>query len=93
MALSIIGGEFVAYLLYKSIRNDSAYHLRVDEKWEKIIVLIGRTVSKIMADYTGCFHFRHPYELGGSVFVVTVVLSIVFPYFSLQFFEGEVKDR
>jgi len=53
-----------------------------------------RIIGKILADYSGCFHLRHPYELGGAAFSLNVVWSQVFPFVALQLYDGvESKDN
>jgi len=43
-------------------------------------------------DFTGCLHERHPYELGGLSFTMSMIWAQVFPFVALQFFDGEMKD-
>jgi len=49
---------------------------------------------KVIVDFSGYLQLRHPYELGGVAFSVTMVWSQIFPFVALQIFEGDgdVKD-
>ena len=47
---------------------------------------------EVIVDFTGCLHFRHPYELGGLGFIISMIWAQVFPFVALQYFDGEMKD-
>jgi len=51
-----------------------------------------RVVAKIVVDFTGCIHFRHPYDLGGVAFTMSIVWAQVFPFVALQFYEGSDEE-
>jgi len=89
MALLFIGGEIGLYLVFKTLRSD--FHL-----WVPDAPLIGsflqRFFCKVVADFTGCIHLRHPYELGGLGFTMSLIWAQAFPFVALQFFDGEMKD-
>jgi len=57
-----------------------------------IVSFIQRIVVKVIVDFTGCLHFRHPYELGGSGFTMSLIWAQAFPFVALQYFDGESKD-
>jgi len=42
---------------------------------------------KVIADCTGCLHIRHPYEMGGLAFSLSMVWAQAFPFVALQFVE------
>ena len=52
-----------------------------------IVSFFDCVLVKIIADYTGCLHFRHPYELGGLAFTMSIVWAQAFPFIALQFYE------
>jgi len=89
MALLFIGGEFCLYLVFKIVRQD--FHF-----WIPGIPLIGnfivRVLAKVVVDFTGCLHYRHPYELGGLGFTMSLIWAQAFPFVALQYFDGEMKD-
>ena len=74
-----VGGEILLYLVWKIFRGDFLYWVRVEGIVGVITSALVRVVNKIIADFTGCVHFRHTYELGGTVFSVSVLwVSLVF---------------
>jgi len=89
MALLFIGGEIGLYLVYKILRQDFHY-------WPRDVPLIGsfiaRILAKVVVDFTGCLHFRHPYELGGLGFTISMIWAQISPFVALQYFDGEMKD-
>jgi len=89
MTLHFIGGEIGLYLVFKIIRQDFHY-------WIPGAPLVGsfleRIIVKVVADFTGCIHFRHPYELGGLGFTISMIWAQIFPFVALQYFDGEMKD-
>jgi len=84
-----IGGEIGLYLVFKIFRQDFHY-------WVPGMPLIGslltRIISKVIADFTGCLQCRHPYELGGLSFTISMIWAQAFPFVALQFFDGDSKD-
>jgi len=89
ITLLFIGGEIGLFLVFKILRQDIHY-------WAPGTPLIGsffaRIVVKIVTDFTGCLHFRHPYDLGGLGFTISMIWAQVFPFVALQYFDGETKD-
>ena len=68
--------EMGIYLLYKVIRGDFFYHMIMDRRMHAIASFFFRLAGKIVTDFTGFVHFRHPYELGGFYWFFTQVLSV-----------------
>ena len=60
-AVYFIGVEFIAYFAFKIARKDYYWFARLDG----ILAIIGSFVQrigvKIVVDFSGCWHFRHPY--------------------------------
>ena len=73
MLVYFVGGEMLLYLAWKIFRGDFLYWVRVEGIVGVIISALVRVVNKIIVDFTGCVHFRHPYELGGAVFSASVL--------------------
>ena len=84
-----IGGEIGLYLVFKILRRDVHY-------WIPVSFLIGsifaRIVVKVIVDFTGCIHYRHPYEMGGLGFTISILWAQAFPFVALQYFDGDMKD-
>jgi len=89
MALLFIGGEIGLYLVFKILRQDFHY-------WAPgtplVVSFIVRILAKVIVDFTGCLHFRHPYELGGLGFTISMIWAQAFPFVALHYFDGEMKD-
>ena len=77
------------YLIFKILRQD--FH-----HWIPGIPLVGsflqRFFTKVIVDFTGCLHFRHPCELGGLGFTISLIWAQAFPFVALQYFDGDSKD-
>ena len=73
MLVYFAGGEVLLFLLWKLLRGDFLYWIRVEGVLDVIISALERVFVKVVVDFTGCVHFRHPYELGGVVFSASVV--------------------
>ena len=57
---SVIIGEVVFYIVYKTMRNDFLYWPRVEGYLAFVISFFSRIVVKIVVDFSGCLQFRHP---------------------------------
>jgi len=88
-ALLFIGGEIGLYLVFKILRQD--FHFWIPGM-PLIASLFERFFCKVVVDFTGCLHFRHPYELGGLGFTMSMIWAQAFPFVALQYFDGEMKD-
>jgi len=90
----IVGGNVVFYLVFKVSRNDLMYWPRVEGVTGVILSFLVRINVKVIADFTGFVHSRHPFELGGAMFTASVVWAQIFPFVALEFFfEGEKKEE
>ena len=58
--LYIMGGEMTLYLTVKVLRNDFFYWARFDKSLEHILSFFEWVLVKIIVDFSGCLHFRHP---------------------------------
>ena len=63
------------YLLYKVARCDYYYWMPLRGILAVTVSFLCRVFVKVITDYTGCVHFRHPYELGGFYWTFNLVLS------------------
>jgi len=89
MALPFIGGEIGLYLVYKILRQDFHYWVPNSPLIASFAV---RICSKVVVDFTGSLHFRHPYELGGLGFTMSMIWAQAFPFVALQYFDDDSKD-
>ena len=80
--LSVAGGfwaaDFVAFLLFKAARCDAVWFTPTNSRGSTMAVaLVGRLAEKIMVDFTGCIQVRHSYEIGGMLFSLTLLWSLL----------------
>jgi len=73
LALSVLGGEMVVYLIYKVVRGDFRYWVPMS-RWPSLALsLLERVAVKVICDFTGFLHARHPYEMGGFYWLMNMV--------------------
>ena len=53
-----VGAEMLLYLVWKLVRNDFMYWIRVEGLFGVFMSLINRIVGKILVDFCGCLHLR-----------------------------------
>jgi len=75
LAVSVLGGEMVIFLIYKVVRRDFRYWLPLPQGTSLATSLIERVVIKVVHDFTGFPHARHPYEMGGFYWLLNMVLT------------------
>ena len=88
-----VGGEVGLYLFIKILRQDFYYWLPLTGILAVLVSGFQRLCVKVIADFTGCLHLRHPYEMGGLNFIISLVLAQIFPFVSLSFFpDSDMKE-
>ena len=87
-----IGGEIIFYLSYKALRRDILYWIPVYGFLGVIVSIIGRILCKIVVDFSGCLHMRHPYEVGGLAFTVSMVWAQAMPFVALSLLKDDEVD-
>ena len=94
LLIYFVGGNVVVFLVFKVARNDFMYWSRIEGVTGVIVSLFQRLVTKVIVDFTGLLHLRHPKELGGALFTASMVWAQIFPFVALEFFfEGEKKEE
>ena len=86
LALRFFVGEMGAYILYKLLRRDFYFWPRLEGILSVIISLLQRTLAKVITDFCGCFHLRHPLEMGGAAYCASMVWAQVMPFVALRFY-------
>jgi len=83
------------YLLYRACRGDFHYWAPLEGVTGWFVSIIARVVVKVIADFTGCIQFRHPKELGGLYYSLTLlqaqVGSAVFAKLYVDASEGDAE--
>ena len=82
-------GEMVIFLTYKIARRDFFYWPRIPGFLGVVLSLIVRVISKIVTDFTGCLHFRHPFELGGLAFSLNLIVAQAMPFVALFVYDND----
>ena len=49
--------------------------------------------SNLIISLQGCIHFRHPYELGGAAYSLSMVWAQIMPFLALRWYEGDNKEE
>ena len=75
LAIGVLGGELVAYLVYKLVRSDYRYWMPMPQGTSLATSLIMRVTVKVTCDFTGFLHARHPYEMGGFYWLMNMVVT------------------
>ena len=73
LAVGVLGGEMVVYLIYKLVRRDFRYWMTLPRGTSLAFSLILRVTVKVVCDFTGFLHARHPYEMGGCYWLFNMV--------------------
>ena len=66
---AIVGGAIAVYVLYKLVRRDFQVWIPTAGPG---VSLLYRVLGKIYVDVSGNPHLRHPFELGGAVWMLTM---------------------
>jgi hypothetical protein len=89
---AIVGGAIALYVLYKLVRRD--FQVWVPAAGPGVSLLY-RVLGKIYVDFSGNPHLRHPFELGGAVWMLTMFetqgLLVASTIAYSRFYSGEDK--
>jgi len=72
-AYAYLAASTGVYLLYRVCRGDLYYWISLEGKSGWIVSILQRVIAKVIADFTGLIHFRHPKELGGLYYSLTLL--------------------
>ena len=90
--LSFVGGEMMVYLAWKVGRNDFMYWARVEGTFGAVLSLVNRAVIKVIVDFSGCLQLRHPCEMGGFAFTLSMLWAQAMPFVVLLFYKKKGDD-
>jgi len=85
----VVGGEIVLYLIFKVVRDDLFYWIPASGSVATAMSILQRIGGKILVDFTGCFHLRHPFEMGGLGFTLSLFWAQIFPFLAMHFSHEE----
>jgi len=75
LPIVLLSCEMVSYLIYKLIRNDFRYWVTLPGCWSMLASLVFRVIVKVLADFTGMLHLRHPNEMGGAYWLFNMAYT------------------
>ena len=58
--LYFVVGEIIVYVAYKVARSDFFYWVRAEGLLAFVLAFFERIVVKVVVDFSGCLHMRHP---------------------------------
>jgi len=74
LVFCVLGGEMGVYLIFKVVRGDFRYWLPMPNNGSSLMIsLLFRVIVKVVCDFTGFLHARHPYEMGGFYWLINMV--------------------
>ena len=73
LAISVLVGEMESYLIFKVARGDFRYWVPLPQGTSLVVSLLERVAVKVICDFTGFLHARHPYEMGGFYWLMNMV--------------------
>jgi hypothetical protein len=85
-------GEWALYILYKLLRRDFTHWIPLPVPLDLVSSMLFRTIIKIVVDYTGVVHFRHPYDLGGAYWTANMFFALAGAFISLMVYYGTLED-
>ena len=91
--LVYLAGDMFMFFLYKIVRKDFPYHLRVSGLIGGFLSFFARLMTKTIVDFTLIVHFRHDYEMGGLYWTFNCILNQVLCFFAVFLYSkfGEVE--
>jgi hypothetical protein len=97
LAIAFLVGEMGAYLAYKLARGDYTYWAPIDSPLLALALsFVLRVLRKVIFDFTGVIQERHPYEMGGQVFLLSMLWAQASPYVAKDIyyshFEADIFD-
>ena len=75
--LLFLGVDIGIFYLYKIVRGDFFYFLNLAGVMRFITAFLHRFAIKILVNFTMLIQFRHPNEVGGLPFLVSILTSVV----------------
>jgi len=82
--LLFLGVDIGLFFLYKIMRGDFFYFLNVDGFVRLVTAIMVRFTAKTMVNFTMLMQLRHPQELGGLPFLVSILTSVVGSFVSVH---------
>ena len=92
LVVYFVAGELVILLVYKIVRGDFYWWVRLGPVTSLVGAFIARTIVLVIVAFSGCIHYRHPYEMTGLGYSINMIWAQIMPFVALQFYQGDKKD-
>ena len=90
------GGDMTLYFIFKILRGDLRYWIRLDGLLGWLGTVMIRFVIKTIVDFTLIVQYRHPFDLGGSYWSINLLANQVFCFVVVHLYaksQGEGNTR
>ena len=86
-------GDMCMYFIYKILRGDLRYWVRL-KGWFSMFASFGvRIVSKNITDFTLLVQFRHPFELGGIYWSANMIMNQLFVFVAVYLYSTFTQEE
>ena len=92
LALYFVGGEVMLVMLVKILRGDFIWWPRASRTMALFMSSAQRVVMVVVVSFPGCLHFRHPKEMGGAMFTMSLLWAQAMPFVALQLRNSDGDD-
>lgn len=75
-ALLYLLGDKALFLGQKTAAGEFRHWLNIDGFFGLFLSFLIRVIVKFIVDFTGCVHFRHPYDVGGLYYTANLFVQI-----------------
>jgi hypothetical protein len=86
--VAYMAGDHLLYLLQKLVRGDFLYWVPMEGVGGLAVSLLMRIIVKTLTDFTGVLQFRGAGEMGGVMWLLTMVLALVAPWVAVPVYFG-----
>ncbi|GMI22418.1 hypothetical protein TeGR_g13348, partial [Tetraparma gracilis] len=86
--IAYMAGDHLLYLLHKLMRGDFLHWMPVEGFVGVLFAILMRVIVKTLTDFTGVIQFRGAGELGGVMWLWTMVLALVAPWVAVPVYFG-----
>ena len=85
--------NFAIYFLYKMLRNDFYYWIKINGFVGIVVAFVFRFAAKLVTDFTGMIHFRHPLDLGGAYWLFSIIECQITMLMSVFFCDKFISEE
>jgi len=82
--LLFLGVDIGIFFLYKIMRGDFFYFVNLAGVFRFVLAMIERFCVKILVNFTMLIQLRQPQEMGGLPFLISILMSVVGSFVSVQ---------